>query len=176
MYIKVCTDCDKSYECDITYEPVLCECGQPLVEDKQTTELTRDLHKQNMPQHCKDANLGITGVRKIKTLGQQADYNSKKMGRAWVEEQLEKNKTKKAPAGDNISKRAMELPKGSDRKTMTPTKIDKSLIGMTPEQTKRYVLDGVKPVKNEPSIKDLKKIKKEKALEKKGQKTRIIST
>lgn len=172
MYIKVCSECSKGYECCITYEPEICSCGGPLEEDMNATHQEWDRQELEMK---KSPFRAASFVRKITTVGQQAEANAKRMGRMEVEERLEANKTQKTPGGDN-AKHPMNLPKGSERRKMTPTKIDKALVGATASEIKRYIETGVKPVKNEPTMKERKKLRDEKVREKQNKRTKIIST
>lgn len=172
MYVKNCKTCFKEVQCWIGNEPKKCECGGKLVENIVATEIAWAEQKAQVPQGLKDS-----FVKKVKTLGQLAEQNAKRLGRYGLEAKLEENKTKKAPAGDGIAKREMELPEGSSRRQMTPTKMDRDLLEATPQEIKKYIETGQRPIpKARPTVADLKKEKKEKVKEKSGKRTRIIST
>jgi hypothetical protein len=124
-------------------------------------EATKEMHEQNHAEFMqtsmgKDVRCGVTHVRKIKTLGQQADANRKKNGRAWAEDIQRNNKTKREPGGGG-AKRWMELPEGAERKEMTPTKMNKDLLEATPEELKKYVMEGQMPIPKADKAKELKK-------------------
>jgi len=165
-YIKRCPTCDQTYLCSYTYDPDNCDCNEPLVED---VEATKEMHEQNHAEFMqtamgKDVRCGATHVRKIKTIGQQADANRRINGRAWAEDVQRNNKTKREVGGGG-AKRAMELPDGAERKEMTPTKIDKDLIEATPQELHKYVMTGERPIPKADKSKEIKYIKKEKIKE-----------
>lgn len=170
-YIKRCPTCNQSYLCSYTYDPEVCDtnkCSTPLEEDIQAT---KDMHDQNHYEFMqtamgKDVRCGVTHVRKIKTIGQQADANRRVNGRAWAEDMQRNNKTKRTPGGGG-AKREMELPEGAERKEMTPTKMNRDLLEATPAEIQKYVMEGQMPIPKADKTKELRRIKKEKIKENK---------
>jgi hypothetical protein len=91
-------------------------------------------------------------VKEVKTLGQLADQNRKKLGRAYCEDQERKIKEERLNASEFVG----SLPAGASVRKRefkdTPwreahEKVDTSLASMSKEQTERYIMTGKKPIK-----------------------------